>query len=138
VSIGAFVDKQHPPTIEAMIVSVRSKRPLWEGLTQFIEENYRVKRDFAFYGKNLGGHSDFGVGVGRSPLSIQERAASRCRLLSVKRSLKRPCSCASVLRCETFLETLARSPKGGGSSSPSSQSRIAVTSNTCSESERTR
>jgi hypothetical protein len=54
VSIGAFVDKQHPPTIEAMIVSVRSKRPLWERLTQFIEENYRVKRDFAFYGKNYG------------------------------------------------------------------------------------
>jgi len=37
-----------------MIVSVRSKRPLWERLTQFIEENYRVKRDFAFYGKNYG------------------------------------------------------------------------------------
>jgi hypothetical protein len=54
VSIGAFVDKQHQPTIEAMIVSVRSKRPLWEGLKQFIEENYRVKQDFAFYGKNYG------------------------------------------------------------------------------------
>ncbi|MGZ4853145.1 MAG: DUF3788 family protein [Halobacteriota archaeon] len=24
------------------------------GLTRFIEENYRVKRDFAFYGKNYG------------------------------------------------------------------------------------
>jgi Protein of unknown function (DUF3788) len=54
VSIGAFVDKQHQPTIEAMIVSVRSKQRLWQGLTQFIEENYRVKRDFAFYGKNYG------------------------------------------------------------------------------------
>ena len=37
-----------------MIVSVRSNRRLWEGLTRFIEENYRVKRDFAFYGKNYG------------------------------------------------------------------------------------
>ena len=37
-----------------MIVSVRSKQPLWERLTQFIEEHYRVKRDFAFYGKNYG------------------------------------------------------------------------------------
>ena len=54
MSIGAFVDKQHQPTIEAMIVSVRSKQRLWQGLTQFIEENYRVKRDFAFYGKNYG------------------------------------------------------------------------------------
>jgi len=54
VSIGAFVDKQHQPTMEAMLVSVRSKRRLWEGLTQFIEENFRVKQDFAFYGKNYG------------------------------------------------------------------------------------
>ncbi len=54
MSIGAFVDKQRQPTIEAVIVSVRSKRRLWEGLTQFIEENYPVKRDFAFYGKNYG------------------------------------------------------------------------------------
>jgi hypothetical protein len=71
---------------------------------QFIEENYRVKRDFAFYGKNYGGHSDFGVGVWHWPLSIQERGASLCRLLSVKHSLKRPRSCASVLRCEAFSE----------------------------------
>lgn len=54
MSIGAFVDKQHQPTIDAMVKSVRSKRPLWENLTQFIEENYRVKRDCAFYGKNYG------------------------------------------------------------------------------------
>jgi hypothetical protein len=54
VSIGAFVDKQRQPTIDAMIASVRSKRRLWEGLTQFIDENYRVKQDFAFYGKNYG------------------------------------------------------------------------------------
>ena len=37
-----------------MVASVRSKRQLWEALTQFIEENYRVKRDFAFSGKNYG------------------------------------------------------------------------------------
>ena len=54
MSVGAFVDKQHQPTIDAMIALVRSKRRLWEGLMQFIEENYRVKRDFAFYGKNFG------------------------------------------------------------------------------------
>jgi hypothetical protein len=54
VSIGAFVDKQHQPTIDAMLVSVRSKRRLWERLTQFIDENYRVKLDSAYYGKNYG------------------------------------------------------------------------------------
>ena len=37
-----------------MIASIESKRQLWKGLTQFIEENYRVKRDYAFYGKNYG------------------------------------------------------------------------------------
>jgi hypothetical protein len=52
--VGAFVDKQHQPPIDAMIASVRSKRPLWGDLTQFIDENYRAKRDFAFYGKNYG------------------------------------------------------------------------------------
>ena len=37
-----------------MIVSVRSKHRLWQGLTDFIESNYRIKRDCAFYGKNYG------------------------------------------------------------------------------------
>ena len=54
MSIGAFVDKQYQPPIGEMVASVRSKRQLWEDLTQFIEENYRVKRDFAFYEKNYG------------------------------------------------------------------------------------
>jgi Protein of unknown function (DUF3788) len=54
VSIGAFVDKQYQPSISEMVASVRSKLWLWGALTQFIEENYRVKRDFAFYGKNYG------------------------------------------------------------------------------------
>ena len=54
MSIGAFVDKQYQPPIGEMVASVRSKRQLWEELIQFIEENYRVKRDFAFYGKNYG------------------------------------------------------------------------------------
>jgi hypothetical protein len=41
---------------------------------------------------------------------------------------------ASVLRCETFLYTLASSPKDGGSLSPQSQNRIAARCNACSES----
>jgi len=37
-----------------MIASIGPKRRLWKHLTAYIEENYGVKRDFAFYGKNYG------------------------------------------------------------------------------------
>ena len=31
--------------------SIGSKKGLWENLERFVAENYRTKRDFAFYGK---------------------------------------------------------------------------------------
>jgi len=34
--------------------SIGAKRKSWERLAQFIAENYRIKSDFAFYGKNYG------------------------------------------------------------------------------------
>jgi hypothetical protein len=37
-----------------IFASVGSKKELWENLTGFIADNYRVKSDFAFYGKNYG------------------------------------------------------------------------------------
>jgi len=54
LSIGAFVDKQHQPTMKEIFASIRSKKELWENLTGFVADNYRVKNDFAFYGKNYG------------------------------------------------------------------------------------
>lgn len=52
--IGTFVDKQHQPTMKGIFASIGSKKELWEDLTRFIADNYRVKSDFAFYGKNYG------------------------------------------------------------------------------------
>jgi len=102
MSIRAFVDKQHPPTIEAMSVSVRSKRPLWERLTQFIEENYRVKRDFAFYGKNYGWALKFRSG-GRALAAFYPGTESfTVQIIVGQAQLEEACSCASVLRCEAF------------------------------------
>ena len=54
MSIGVFVSKDHKPTMREMLASIGSKRELWEDLARFIDENYRVKSDLAFYGKNYG------------------------------------------------------------------------------------
>ena len=51
---GAFTDKEHEPTMEETLATVGSKRALWEDLTRFIADNYRVHGDFRFYGKNYG------------------------------------------------------------------------------------
>ena len=34
--------------------SIGPKKELWDSLERFVAENYRTKRDFAFYGKNYG------------------------------------------------------------------------------------
>jgi len=40
--------------MKGIFASIGSKKELWEDLTRFIADNYRVKSDFAFYGKNYG------------------------------------------------------------------------------------
>jgi hypothetical protein len=52
--VGAFVEKQHQPTMREVFASIGSKKGLWENLERFVAENYQSKRDFAFYGKNYG------------------------------------------------------------------------------------
>jgi hypothetical protein len=54
MSIGAFVSKERQPTIEGIFTAIGSKRLLWENLTRFIADNYGIKVDFMFYGKNYG------------------------------------------------------------------------------------
>ena len=54
MAIGVFVDKEHKPTAAEIAVTLGSKRPLWENLNGFIADSYRLKSDFAFYGKNYG------------------------------------------------------------------------------------
>jgi hypothetical protein len=52
--VGAFVEKQHQPTMREVFASIGSKKRLWKDLEKFVTENFRTKRDFAFYGKNYG------------------------------------------------------------------------------------
>jgi hypothetical protein len=54
MAVGAFVEKQHQPTTREISHSIGLKKELWDSLERFVAENYRTKRDFAFYGKNYG------------------------------------------------------------------------------------
>ena len=54
MAVGSFVEKQHQPTMREVFASIGPKKGLWENLERFVAENYRTKRDLAFYGKNYG------------------------------------------------------------------------------------
>jgi hypothetical protein len=69
MAIGAFTDKEHKPTMAEIVAALSSKCPLWENLTSFIADSYRLKSDFAFYGKNYGWALRFRKG-GKALLSL--------------------------------------------------------------------
>jgi len=69
MAIGEFVDKQHRPTIKEIHEAIEPKKELWEKLHRFVNDNYRVKQDLAFYGKNYGWAMRFRKG-GKTLLSI--------------------------------------------------------------------
>jgi hypothetical protein len=54
MAIGLFTDKEYQPTETAVLEALGSKRPLWEGLTQFIADNYPIPGEWNFGGKNYG------------------------------------------------------------------------------------
>jgi hypothetical protein len=54
MAIGMFTDRGHQPTIQEVLAAIGSKQPLWESLNSFIADSYKLKTDFAFYGKNYG------------------------------------------------------------------------------------
>ena len=54
MAIGIFTDRGHQPTTQEILAAIGSKQPLWESLTSFIADSYKLKSDFAFYGKNYG------------------------------------------------------------------------------------
>jgi hypothetical protein len=54
MAIGIFVDKEHKPTAAEIAAALGPKGQLWENLNGFIADSYRLKSDFAFYGKNYG------------------------------------------------------------------------------------
>ena len=69
MAVGTFVEKEHQPTMREISISVGSKKDLWDSLERFVAENYRTKRDFAFYGKNYGWAVRFRKG-GKALLSM--------------------------------------------------------------------
>jgi len=69
MAVGTFVEKEHQPTMREISNSVGSKKDLWDSLERFVAENYRTKRDFAFYGKNYGWAVRFRKG-GKALLSM--------------------------------------------------------------------
>jgi len=54
MTIGIFTDRGHQPTTQEILAAIGSKQPLWESLNSFIADSYKLKSDFAFYGKNYG------------------------------------------------------------------------------------
>lgn len=54
MTIGLFADKEYQPTETAVLQALGSRRPLWEGLTQFIADNYPIPGEWNFGGKNYG------------------------------------------------------------------------------------
>jgi len=69
MAIGTFTDKEHRPTEEEVLAAVGTSRPWWENLNRFVADNYRIKEDFAFYGKNYGWAVRFRKG-GKALLSL--------------------------------------------------------------------
>jgi hypothetical protein len=54
MAIGAFTDKQHPPSPNEVWATLGPCRATWECLIEYILVRYRVQRDWRFYGKNYG------------------------------------------------------------------------------------
>jgi hypothetical protein len=72
MSIGIFTDRQHQPTREEILEVLGPSRAAWESLEETIAQNYRVKTDFGFYGKNYGWALRFRKG-GKALLSLYPR-----------------------------------------------------------------
>ena len=54
MSKGIFTDKNYKPTNEEVLNAISYAKPLWDNLINFIENNYKIKGEFKFYGKNFG------------------------------------------------------------------------------------
>ncbi len=54
MSKGAFTDKNHKPNEKEVFEAISSANLQWNSLINFIEDNYKIKGEFKFYGKNFG------------------------------------------------------------------------------------
>ena len=93
-------------------ISVGSKKDLWDTLERFVAENYRTKRDFAFYGKNYGWAVRFRKG-GKALLSMYPGEGSFTVQIVLGET---PASKASSLRlgknAKNVLESAHQFPEG--------------------------
>jgi hypothetical protein len=112
MAVGTFVEKEHQPTMREISASVGSKKDLWDSLERFVAENYRTKRDFAFYGKNYGWAVRFRKG-GKALLSIYPGEGSFTVQIVLGET---PASKASSLRLDknakNVLESARQFPEG--------------------------
>jgi len=75
MSIGCFVDKDHPPSPDEMKGALGETSPLWEKLLQFIEETYHMPGEVSFGGKNYGWNIWYRKG-GKSLVSLYPQEES--------------------------------------------------------------
>lgn len=54
MSIGAFLDKDMPPSPQDILEALGGQRALWEQLIQFLGENYQLPGELNYGGKNYG------------------------------------------------------------------------------------
>ncbi len=54
MTIGFFTDKEHQPTTTEVFDALGAQQALWDGLTQFIADNYPIPGEWNFGGKNYG------------------------------------------------------------------------------------
>ncbi len=89
MAVGVFIEKRHRSGMKEMLASISSKKVLWNDLERFLEENYRTKRDFAFYGKNNGWVVRFRKAGKRCCQCILEKTHSQYRPFSARLSQRR-------------------------------------------------
>jgi hypothetical protein len=54
MSKGIFTDKSHKPSAKEVLMNISDAKPLWDDLNSYIEDNYKIKGEYKFYGKNFG------------------------------------------------------------------------------------
>ena len=54
MSRGSFTDRVNKPSEDEVFASLSHSRALWDEIVLFIENNYRTKKAYKFYGRNYG------------------------------------------------------------------------------------
>lgn len=54
MSKGFFTDRIHKPAEDEIIQALKKAEPVWEEIINFIKNQYKVKAEYKFYGKNYG------------------------------------------------------------------------------------